>query len=316
VFKRKNRRLRGGELIKPALPKVASDRFVGSDAVEVLGALAQPSRLELFRLLVRYLPYGLAAGEIARLLAIPQNTLSNHLSILEHAGLILSRREGRSIIYAANKALPLRLAAFLTEDCCQASGQTCGPDMKPFPAKREASMVNKTYNVLVLCTGNSARSIMAEAILNKEGAGRIKAFSAGSRPKGEPNAHAIALLTDLGYGTAEFRSKSWEEFSGPAAPKMDFILTVCDSAAGETCPYWPGHPLVAHWGIPDPAAVDGTEAEKRAAFMETYRRLVARITAFVNLDIEQLDLGSLKERLAAIGAMEGATETSLIGKAA
>ncbi|SFK89150.1 metalloregulator ArsR/SmtB family transcription factor [Methylocapsa palsarum] len=302
--------------MKPAAYKVVSDRFEGKDAVEVLAALAQPLRLELFRLLVRYLPYGLAAGEIARLLAIPQNTLSNHLSILDHAGLIHSRRDGRSIIYAADKELPLRLAAFLTEDCCQASGRTCGPDTKPFPAKREAHMASKTYNVLVLCTGNSARSILAEAILNKEGAGRIKAFSAGSRPKGEPNPHAIALLRDLDYDTSAFHSKSWEEFSRPTAPKMDFVLTVCDSAAGESCPYWPGHPLVAHWGIPDPAAIDGTDAEKRAAFMEAYRRLVARITAFVNLDLEQLDLASLKERLSAIGAMEGATDMALSGKAA
>ena len=220
---------------------LAQQRLEAKDAVDLLAALAQPSRLEVFRLLVRYLPYGLAAGDAARLLAVPQNTLSNHLSILERAGLILSRREGRSIIYAANKDLPLRLATFLTEDCCQASGQTCALDLKPFPEKREASMANKTYNVLVLCTGNSARSIIAEAILMKEGARRIRAFSAGSRPKGQANAYAIALLKELGYDTAALRSKSWEEFSGPAAPKMDFILTVCDAAAGETCPFWPGH---------------------------------------------------------------------------
>jgi arsenate reductase len=300
-----------------ALLKPAPERFEGKDAVEVLAALSQPSRLELFRLLVRYLPYGLAAGDIARLLAIPQNTLSNHLSILQHAGLVLSRREGRSIIYAANKELPARLAAFLLEDCCDVTAQACdlaapGYGVKPFPAKREAYMSNKTYNVLVICTGNSARSIMAEAILNKEGAGRIRAFSAGSRPKGEPHPMAIALLKDLGYDTAGFRSKSWEEFTAADAPSMDFIVTVCDSAAGEACPYWPGHPLVAHWGVPDPAAVDGTDAEKRAAFTETYRRLVARATAFVNLDIEQLDLASLKNRLAAIGAMDGATEMALL----
>ncbi|MGO9673972.1 MAG: metalloregulator ArsR/SmtB family transcription factor [Methylocella sp.] len=304
--------------MKPSvLLKPAPERFEGKDAVEVLGALSQPSRLELFRLLVRYLPYGLAAGDIARLLAIPQNTLSNHLSILQHAGLVHARREGRSIIYAANKDLPTRLAAFLLEDCCDVATKTCDPPapgygVKPFPAKREAHMSSKTYNVLVICTGNSARSIMAEAILNKEGAGRIKAYSAGSQPKSEPNPAAIALLRDLGYDTAGLRSKSWREFAAPGAPSMDFIVTVCDSAAGEACPYWPGHPLVAHWGVPDPAAVDGTDAEKRAAFMETYRRLAARITAFVNMDIEQLDLSTLKHRLAAIGAMDGASDMALL----
>jgi arsenate reductase len=308
--------------LKKSSLRTLPGRFEGKAAVEVLSALSQPLRLELYRVLARYLPYGLTAGDIARLLAIPQNTLSNHLSILEHAELVFSRREGRSIIYAANKELPLRLASFLSEDCCQVKAKSCDPatlgggDVKPFPAKREASLSSKTYNVLVLCRGNSARSVMAEAILNKEGAGRINAFSAGSRPKSKPDPRAIAILDDLGYETAALCSKSWDEFAGPDAPTMDFILTVCDAAAGETCPYWPGHPLVAHWGIPDPAAVDGTDAEKRAAFMETYRRLVARITAFVNLDVEQLDLASLKERLAAIGAMEGATEMALIGKAA
>jgi len=304
-----------------SFPDLANERFEGKDALEIFRALSQSSRLEVFRLLTRYLPYGLAAGDIARLLAIPQNTLSTQLSILEQAGLVLSRRQGRSIIYAANRALPLQLASFLLENCCQVTGLIRDladqrRKAKPFPVKREAPKMSKTYNVLVLCTGNSARSIMAEAILNREGEGRIKAFSAGSRPKGKVNPFAIALLNDLGYDTGYLRSKSWEEFSGPSAPAMDFILTVCDSAAGESCPFWPGHPLVAHWGIPDPDAVKGIDAERRAAFMEAYRRIAARVTAFVNLDIEKLDLSTLKERLSAIGAMEGATEMAMQGKAA
>lgn len=177
-------------------------------------------------------------------------------------------------------------------------------------------MSSKVSNVLILCTGNSARSILAEAILNREGAGRFKAYSAGSQPKGHPNPYAISLLKDLGYDTAEFRSKSWDEFATPDAPKMDFIITVCDSAAGEACPYWPGHPLVAHWGIPDPANVEGTDAEKRSAFMEAYRRLSSRMSEFVNLDVDNLDLASLKQRLNDIGSMEGATDMALSGKAA
>ncbi len=286
------------------------NRFESSDATKILGALSQPSRLEIFRLLARYLPYGLAAGDIARLLAVPHNTLSTHLNLLEQAGLVLSRREGRSIIYAANRDRALQLTAFLMEDCCRMTGQSCGGstgESPPFPAKREGFMSSKVYNVLVLCTGNSARSIIAEAILNREGAGRIRAFSAGSRPKDAPNPQALSLLKDLGYDTGGFRSKGWEEFASPGAPKMDFIITVCDSAAGESCPVWPGHPLVAHWGIPDPAAVVGTEAEKRAAFVDSYRRLGARISAFINLALETLDLSTLKQRLAEIGAMDGAT---------
>lgn len=172
-------------------------------------------------------------------------------------------------------------------------------------------MVDRPANVLILCTGNSARSILAEAILNREGAGRFKAYSAGSQPKGEPNPHALSLLRDLGYDTEGFRSKSWDEFAGPDAPTMDVIITVCDSAAGEACPYWPGHPLVAHWGIPDPASVEGSDAEKRAAFLEAYGRLASRIKAFVGLDLERLDLATLKQRLAEIGAMDGATAMAL-----
>lgn len=295
-----------------------TNRFDGADALEVLAALAQPSRLEVFRLLVRYLPYGLSAGDIARLLLVPHNSLSTHLAALEQAGLLVSRREGRSIIYAANRARALRLGAFLLQDCCGVTGKICDPSDSTeaaslFPAKREGFMSEKLYNVLVLCTGNSARSILAEALLNREGAGRIRAFSAGSQPKNEANPHALAMLKDLGYETAHFRSKNWEEFAGPDAPHMDFVITVCDSAAGEACPYWPGHPLVAHWGIADPAAVEGSDAEKRAAFMDAYRRLSARVSAFVNLDFEKLDVVTLKKKLAEIGAMDGATEMALRG---
>lgn len=290
-----------------------------TEALVALSAMAQPWRLEAFRLLARYLPYGLPAGDIARLMAIPHNTLSTHLQALEQAGLVTSRREGRSVIYAANRTRVLQLTAFLLKDCARADAPfTELPNLPaaPFPARRETPMTARTANVLILCTGNSARSILAEAILNREGSGRFRAYSAGSQPKGEPNPHALSLLRELGYETDGFRSKSWDEFARPGAPTMDFIVTVCDSAAGEACPYWPGHPLVAHWGIPDPAAVEGTDAEKRAAFMEAYRRLSSRISEFVNLDVERQDLATLKTRLAEIGAMEGATEMARQGQAA
>lgn len=290
-----------------------------AEALAALAALAQPWRLETFRLLARYMPYGLPAGDIARLVAVPHNTLSTHLQALEQAGLISSRREGRSILYAANRARMLQLTAFLLTDCARTQPpfvDLLAAAAAPFPARREVPMAHCPANVLILCTGNSARSILAEAILDREGAGRFRAWSAGSQPKGEPNPHALSLLQDLGYETQGLRSKSWNEFAGPGAPSMDFIITVCDSAAGEACPTWPGHPLVAHWGIPDPAGVEGPDAEKRAAFLDAYRRLSSRISEFVNLDVESQDLATLKWRLAEIGAMEGATAVARKGRAA
>ena len=157
------------------------------------------------------------------------------------------------------------------------------------------------YNVLFLCTGNSARSILAEAIIEREGMGRFSGFSAGSHPKGELNPYAVQLLERLNHDTAAMRSKSWDEFARPEAPKMDFVFTVCDQAAAEECPYWPGQPMSAHWGLPDPAAVDGNEAERRLAFSETYRMLRNRISIFVNLPLNSLDRLALQDRLDEIG---------------
>ena len=157
------------------------------------------------------------------------------------------------------------------------------------------------FHTLFLCTGNSARSILAEAILNREGKGRFIAHSAGSRPTGAPNPFAISLLQREGFDTGFARSKSWDEFAAPGAPKLDFVFTVCDSAAAEECPYWPGQPVTAHWGLPDPAAVDGNEAEKALAFAETFRALTRRIQAFAALPIASLDALTLEARLSEIG---------------
>ena len=174
----------------------------------------------------------------------------------------------------------------------------------------------RTYNVLILCTGNSARSIMAEAILNKLDADRFKAWSAGSQPKGEVHSEARALLSQLGYDVSKARSKSWEEFSKPGAPEMDFVFTVCDDAAGETCPVWPGHPMTAHWGIEDPAAAHGSPAEIRAAFAAAYRFLFNRISVFVALPVASLDRLTLQGKLREIGAMDGASGKAHIARTA
>ena len=160
---------------------------------------------------------------------------------------------------------------------------------------------DKIRNVLFLCSGNSARSILAEAILNREGAGRFRAFSAGSMPTGQVNPHALALLKKLNHPTDGLRSKSWDEFASQGAPKMDFVFTVCDNAANEVCPIWPGQPMSAHWGVPDPAAVAGSDAEKAAAFADTYRMMSNRIAIFVNLPLASLDRLGLQRRLDEIG---------------
>jgi arsenate reductase (thioredoxin) len=162
-------------------------------------------------------------------------------------------------------------------------------------------MTDHVYNVLFLCTGNSARSILAESILNREGAGHFNGYSAGSHPKGQIHPYALDLLRKMNHTTAGLRSKSWDEFAVPGAPVMDFVFTVCDNAANEVCPIWPGQPLSAHWGIPDPAAADGTEAERRLAFAEAYRMLSNRIGIFASLPLRAIGRLGLQSRLDEIG---------------
>lgn len=168
-------------------------------------------------------------------------------------------------------------------------------------------MPNRKYNVLFLCTGNTARSIIAEAILRGEAGDRFNAFSAGSQPKGVVNPLSLKVLDRLGYSTEGLRSKNWSEFDNPDAPVMDFIFTVCDNAAGESCPVWPGHPITAHWGIEDPAAVEGTEIEKESAFNTAARYLKNRISLFVNLPLASINQMTLDTKLREIGRSEGAT---------
>jgi arsenate reductase len=161
--------------------------------------------------------------------------------------------------------------------------------------------VREPYNILILCTGNSARSIMGEALFNTLGAGRFKAYSAGSHPTGRVNPFAIELVRELGYPAENLRSKSWDEFAVPGAPELDFVVTVCDKAAGEMCPLWPGQPVTAHWGFPDPAAVEGSDEEKRAAFRQALHQIRNRVQLFLSLPLESLDRLAIENKMRAIG---------------
>lgn len=290
------------------------------EAIEAFAALAQEHRLAVFRLLVREGPNGLPAGEIADRVAIPSSTLSRHLAHLEQAHLLRSWRVKRQIYYAVDIEGTRRLVAFLTEECCQGRPEICGyegaesccdegdqPHTSVIAGNRRETrnMTDKLYNVLFLCTGNSARSIMAECILNRLGQGRFLAFSAGSHPAGQVNPYALDLLNRLHYPTDKLRSKAWDEFARPGAPEFDFVFTVCDNAAGEACPVWPGQPMTIHWSIPDPAAVTGRDAVIATAFTNAYRMLERRIGIFVNLASKPLDRSRLKKEL------EGRTEDTV-----
>lgn len=281
-------------------------------ALTALAALAQESRLDVFRLLVQAGPEGLAARKIADNLGITPPALSFHLKELTHACLVNPRQAGRSIIYSANLDTMGGLVQYLGEDCC--NGIPCGPvgtlwsnhaaqagallPVSGSPAERAA---DKVYNVLFLCTGNSSRSIMAEALLNTMGKGRFHGYSAGSFPTGAVNPFAIEQIQKTGYPVARLRSKSWDEFSLPDAPHMDFIFTVCDNAAGETCPVWPGHPVSAHWGFEDPAAAAGTDEQKRAVFNKVYRQILTRMNLFTSLPLHMLDKNAIQAQLDGIG---------------
>lgn len=283
-------------------------------AIKALAALAQPTRLGVFRHLVGRYPGAIAAGDIARRFDVPHNTMSSHLAVLTRAGLARAERDGRTIRYHADLDGFRAVVGFLTNECCSGRPEICAPLLAdladpccPSPNPPRPVMPEPVYNVLFLCTGNSARSVIGEAILNREGKGRFRAYSAGSHPKGAVNPNTLSLLGRLGYDVSGFRSKSWDEFAVPGAPEFDFVFTVCDDAAGEACPVFPGRPMTAHWGIPDPAAATGSPAEVALAFDDAYRMLFQRISVFTALPIAALDQLTLQNRLKAIGAMEGAT---------
>lgn len=279
-------------------------------AAEILAALGHESRLFIFRLLVEAGQEGLNAGVISEHLSLPPATLSFHLAHLSRVGLIKGQRESRFINYSADFGKMDELISFLTNNCCH--GVSCLPKTAAScshePQPSEDPMADRVFNVLFLCTGNSARSILAEAILNHIGKGKFRAFSAGSHPAGEVNPFALDLLHEQDFPTRALRSKSWDEFATPEAPALDFVFTVCDNAAGEVCPVWPGQPVTAHWGVEDPAAVEGNDAAKRHAVARTFRMLNRRIALFTSLPLAKLDAISLQSQLEKIGQLRQSGE--------
>lgn len=273
------------------------------EAVAALSALAHDSRLSIYRTLVKCGPSGLAAGDIAKVVRLGATALSFHLKEMVRAGLIRSWREGRFVRYSVEIECMRQLLGFLTEDCCAGDPELCsvsGLGASEFcsGAFREKRMENdEPYNVLFLCTHNSARSVIAECLMNSLGQGAFVAYSAGSSPRGQINPFAIKILKNHGHKTAGLRSKSWDEFTGEGAPEIDFVFTLCDSAAAETCPVWPGNPITEHWGMPDPSAAEGTDSNKLAAFANTYSLLHYHISKFVGLAKQELDEKSMRRKV-------------------
>lgn len=271
-----------------------------NNATSILSTLGHDGRLSVYRLLVRRGPVGARPGEMAAALGLKPNTLSVYLAALEAAGLIHARRDGRAIHYSADMARMGALVDFLVADCCRGRPDLCLAPQDGAALKGRA-MRETPFNVLFICSGNSARSIFAEALLRDLGGDRFNAYSAGTAAFSTLNPFAVELLMRNGHDIAPLRAKSIAEFQTPEAPRMDFVFTVCDAAANEDCPPWPGQPVTAHWGLPDPVKQQGTEAEKSLAFAQTYARMRQRIQAFAALPLDQLDKLSLQRHLDDIG---------------
>lgn len=267
-----------------------------STLTDQLSALSHPQRLAVFRLLVRRAPDALPAGEIAHILELKPSTASVYLSVLTRTGLITQTRRSTSLLYAFNPSAAQSLISDLFLDCCRGRADLC-----PTLFDKGDAMTGRKCNVLFICTGNSARSVFAEAILRHEAGDRFNAYSAGTRPFSELNPFAVAMLASKGIPTETLRAKNVSEFQGADAPQMDFVFTVCDRAANEECPAWEGQPISAHWGLPDPVKATGTEAEQRLAFQQSYAMMRRRILAFSALPIDALDRASLQRQVDGIG---------------
>lgn len=269
-----------------------------------LASLAHPNRLEVFRLLMRRYPDKVAAGEISTALSYKPNTTSAYLGNLRQAGLISQTREGTSLLYCANLDGLRGMFDMLLTGCCQNRPDICMPS----PLTRLAQPTKeRPLKVLFICTANAARSIMAESLLNTLGGGRFQAYSAGTHPGPAPAPAVLSLLSAKGHDTSALSSQTLAALSRPDAPRMDFVFTVCDHAANEECPVWPGHPLSAHWGMADPLQAKGSAAERALALQQTYGLLHRRITAFAALPFETLDRISLQHHSDAIGTLTGDT---------
>lgn len=268
------------------------------DPVKALNALAQETRLAIFRLLVRRGPEGMAAGALAESLDVAPSALSFHVRALAEAGLVTASPEGRFIHYAADLAAMQALVDFLSAECCEGHPERCD-ELRP--------AASRVWNVLVLCTGNSARSILAEALINAMSEERLRAWSAGSEAVGKVNPLALAVLEAQGLPTAGLRSKSWDEFTLPESPRFDLVITVCDSAARTPCPLWRGAPLMTHWSVPDPAAVGGSQAQREAAFVTTMQALRRRIALLLRVLLDSADAPTVQRQLDAIGRIDEVT---------
>ena len=273
-----------------------------SQAAQSFGALAQETRLSVLRLLTVAGPNGLPAGDIADRLGIPPSTTSFHLSALERVGLTMSTRQSRQIIHAVCVSALREMIVFLTEACCSGQPELCGDLGRLLPEEPpEQSLMTAAFNVLFLCTKNSGRSVMAEAILHKVGGGRFNAYSAGSDPAPEPMPEVIDKLRVLGHDTGSLRSKSWHEFTGDRAPRMDFVIALCDTLEGQSCPDFGDKAVTGAWPLPDPAKFHGSAAERSTMLNELYASLNRRIGIFTSLPFDSLDRLAARARLDEIG---------------
>jgi protein-tyrosine-phosphatase/DNA-binding transcriptional ArsR family regulator len=271
-------------------------------AAQAFATLGHPDRLAVFRLLMRFAPQGVRPTEIAGALGLKQNTLSHHLADLTASGLVRATRQGRSLFYAVDLDCAESLIGYLALDVGRAR-----PDLLAalVAAQKDAPMSDQTrdtdFDVLFICSGNSARSIFAEALLRDLGPGKFQAFSAGYSRNSQLNPMALEILRRNGHDVAGLRSKHVSEFQAPGSIVMDFVFTVCDTAAAEECLPWPGQPVTGHWGLPDPVKATGTDAERALVFAQTYAALRRRIAAFVELPFDSLSRMSLQFHVDRIG---------------
>ncbi|MBY5986749.1 helix-turn-helix domain-containing protein [Roseovarius atlanticus] len=265
-----------------------------------LATLGHPQRMAVFRLLMRRYPDAVPATELAHALDLKPNTLSTYVNALVQAGLITRTRQGTSLRYSVDMTAMRQTLDYLIGDCCRGRPDACSATSL-HTLLGVPQMTDRKYNVLFICTGNSARSIFAESLLRAEAGDRFNAYSAGTKPRSELNPFALDVLQQKGHDTSVLEAKNVAVFQPPDAPQFDFVFTVCDQAANEDCPAWTGQPVSAHWGMPDPVKADGTDAQKALAFQQAYGALQNRIKAFTSLSLDSLDRISLQKAVDDIG---------------